>query len=191
MKCQMKHLTCINMRKRKAFCVFCIFAWVNDLFFYDIHYLLSSFWALLVFECDFLLNNDRESCFMQQGLFVSSVHRSVCVCVWGDKRHLSFSLCLLVWLHLLHSSLFFPECVCVSVSLPVSCALFQGLGLRHTFHLAYEALILFRAWRKEGGREKRREERERGMLGVDEGNISLLSSASLFSLHFSCPIQET
>lgn len=43
--------------------------------------------------------------------------------------------------------------VSVSPSLLVSCALYEGSGLRHTFHLAYEALILFRAWseRKMGG----------------------------------------
>lgn len=40
-------------------------------------------------------------------------------------------------------------CLCLS---PVSCALFQGWGLRHTFHLAYEALILFRGCSGSGER---------------------------------------
>lgn len=42
-------------------------------------------------------------------------------------------------------------CLCLS---PVSCALFQGWGLRHTFHLAYEALILFRGCSSSGESER-------------------------------------
>lgn len=87
----------------------------------------------------------------------------VCVCVSEratDSNPVtphSFSLCPVVSLDPLQytSSTSLPLCVSPSLSLPVSCALFQGWGLRHTFHLAYEALILFRArsGREEGRRE--------------------------------------
>lgn len=67
------------------------------------------------------------------------------VCVW--EKHLSFPLVSPHPFNSTHLFLSFPLSVSVSpsLSLPVSCALFQGWGLRHTFHLAYEALILFRA----------------------------------------------
>lgn len=54
---------------------------------------------------------------------------------------------------------------------PVSCALFQGWGLRHTFHLAYEALILFRGCSTSTSSSSKRgkswgEKEERGGGGV-------------------------
>ena len=106
--------------------------------------------------------------------WVTGVCVCVCVCVCAracvceGKIHSVAPelLCPLVSLHPLqhtHLSVCLTVCVCVcvcvcvslSLSLPVSCALFQGWGLRHTFHLAYEALILFRAWsERERGRKK-------------------------------------
>lgn len=72
-----------------------------------------------------------------------------------------FQSCCVTAFFTIHISLVLS--LCVSLSLPVSCALFQGWGLRHTFHLAYEALILFRAWREKDGR--REGERCGGWMG--------------------------
>lgn len=107
------------------------------------------------------------------------------------RSHLILSVCPPVSLHpsLERTSLPLCLCLCVSpsLSLPVSCALFQGWGLRHTFHLAYEALILFRAWSEREKEGDRREERGMWMWGVagwNEGQLSPPLSCFNLVFHF-------
>lgn len=87
-------------------------------------------------------------------------------CLFFPKlSHLRCCFSPVVSLHSLQYTSLPVLSLCVSLSLPVSCALFQGWGLRHAFHLAYEALILFRAWREREKDGRREGERCGGWMG--------------------------
>lgn len=112
----------------------------------------------LRFCCLSVLSSVTDGKICDRCVWVRVKERASACLFFPKLSHLRCCFSPVVSLHSLQYTSLPVLSLCVSLSLPVSCALFQGWGLRHAFHLAYEALILFRAGereRKTGGERER------------------------------------